>query len=68
MSKTRKTIVIEGELEIDKARGVIYFHAKMTGTTVLRICQLKIPSEFDRPLDGIDITTTEETVVMYSIT
>lgn len=37
------TIRIDGELEIDQERGVIYFHSAMTGTTVLRICQLPKP-------------------------
>lgn len=42
---TRK---IEGQLEIDTDRGVIYFHSNTTGTTVLRICNLDLPkSDFD---------------------
>jgi hypothetical protein len=41
-----KTKHIEGELEVDFDRGVIYFHAKH-GATILRICQLgKIPRDF----------------------
>lgn len=32
---------IQGELEIDHTRGVIYFHSK--GGTVLRICRLPKP-------------------------
>lgn len=51
------TIKIEGELEVDVARGVVYFHSKDTGATVLRICRLKIPSGFNpASLDAIDIT------------
>ena len=34
---------IEGQLEIDSARGVIYFHSKKTGHTVLRIGNLPTP-------------------------
>jgi hypothetical protein len=37
------TISIEGELEIDQERGVIYFHSFNSGTTLLRICQLPKP-------------------------
>ncbi len=36
------TIKIEGSLEIDPDRGVIYFHSK-EGYTALRICQLPVP-------------------------
>lgn len=38
-----------GELEIDWARGVIYFHAAVTGTTILRICNL--PKLINPPLN-----------------
>ena len=34
---------IQGELEIDAERGVIYFHSNKTGTTILRICRLPKP-------------------------
>jgi hypothetical protein len=46
------TITIEGQLEVDVSRGVIYFHSAETGGTVLRICGLTIPPNFD----NIDIT------------
>lgn len=37
------TILIDGQLEIDQERGVIYFHSQVTGTTALRICSLPKP-------------------------
>lgn len=37
------TILIEGKLEIDQQRGVIYFHSKITGHSALRICSLPKP-------------------------
>lgn len=37
------TTKIEGQLEIDHERGVIYFHANETGMSVLRICSLPKP-------------------------
>ena len=51
------TSTIEGRLEIDHNRGVIYFHAdpgEMGAATVttLRICSLPIPI----PLEFLDIT------------
>ena len=45
------TSKIEGQLEIDHQRGVIYFHAKKTGSTLLRICSLPKPIPQDRHLD-----------------
>ena len=40
-------IQIEGQLEIDTNRGVIYFHSNETGSSVLRICGLKdLPNDF----------------------
>jgi len=36
-------ITIDGQLEIDQDRGVIYFHSFNTGITALRICQLPTP-------------------------
>lgn len=35
------TIKIEGELEVDAERGVLYFHSLTRGMTTLRICGLK---------------------------
>ena len=44
---------LEGELEIDHERGVIYFHNKANGSSTLRICRLgKIPEN----IQHIDIT------------
>lgn len=37
------TIQIEGILEIDQDRGVIYFHSNETGHSPLRICSLPKP-------------------------
>jgi len=45
------TTTIEGQLEIDHERGVIYFHENKTGTSLLRICSLPSPIPKDRPLD-----------------
>lgn len=36
------SLTIDGQLEIDENRGVIYFHS-LEGITVLRICQLPTP-------------------------
>jgi len=47
-----------GEIEIDLDRGVVYFHSA-TGHTLLRICRLKIPEQYDPQLDMIDITEPE---------
>ncbi len=41
---------IPGELEIDAARGVIYFHSSI-GDTILRICRLPRPIPLGRQLD-----------------
>ncbi len=46
---------IEGVLEIDRSRGVIYFHSK-EGRTVLRICNLPAPIPKDAIKEGLDIT------------
>ena len=52
------SILLNGQLEIDAERGVIYFHSKETGATVLRICNLPKPiPETDAGMRrGIDIT------------
>jgi hypothetical protein len=42
--------LIEGALEIDYNRGVIYFHSN-DGVTVLRICSLPKPIPKDKMLD-----------------
>jgi len=44
---------IKGELEIDHARGVIYFHSNSTGCTILRICRL---GKLQKGIESIDIT------------
>lgn len=36
-------IQIQGVLEIDEERGVVYFHSTDTGHTALRICSLPKP-------------------------
>lgn len=43
-------IEIEGMLEIDAKRGVIYFHS-FEGQTILRICSLPAPIPTARLLD-----------------
>jgi len=51
------TIQIEGILEIDQDRGVIYFHSNEHGHTPLRICSL--PKPIPDPSNfgiGLDIT------------
>lgn len=35
------TVKLEGELEVDAERGVLYFHNTRNGATTLRICGLK---------------------------
>lgn len=37
------SIIIDGQLEIDQERGVIYFHNNETGMTLFRICRLPKP-------------------------
>ena len=44
------TTKIEGYIEIDHERGVIYFHNKL-GYTTIRICGL--PSPIPRPKPGV---------------
>jgi len=54
----KHTIQIEGILEIDQNRGVIYFHSNEHGNTPLRICSLPKPIP-DSSLNftiGLDIT------------
>ena len=49
------TIQIRGILEIDRERGVIYFHDD--AHTVLRICSLPKPiPNPEGPFDSLDIT------------
>jgi hypothetical protein len=49
------TVTIEGQLEIDSDRGVIYFHDNK-GFTVLRICSLPKPIPFPVPGELLDVT------------
>jgi len=51
----RAISAMPGTLEIDYARGVVYFHS-LTGYTILRICKLRIPESFDPRKDLLDIT------------
>lgn len=48
----------EGILEIDERRGVIYFHSKENGFTMLRVCGLPTPIPTDRAVKGdlLDLT------------
>lgn len=52
------TTKIDGQLEIDHKRGVIYFH-NLRGITVLRICRLE-----PIPLDTVHIDITHKVGVM----
>jgi hypothetical protein len=48
------TTTINGQLEIDSERGVIYFHASegpFAGASLLRICSLPKPIPLDKQLD-----------------
>jgi hypothetical protein len=47
---------LEGILEIDHERGVIYFHDKSNGGTALRICSLPTPIPIPKFGEGLDIT------------
>jgi hypothetical protein len=49
------TLKIKGELEIDRERGVIYFHSAQ-GYTALRICNLPTPIPTTNYENGLDIT------------
>ena len=49
-------MTIEGQLEIDLKRGVVYFHSAASGGTVLRVCRLEIPKSFNPDHDMINIT------------
>jgi len=55
---TRDNILIEGQLEINIDRGVIYFHTNK-GRTVLRISNVKIRDTFDPELDSLDVRQME---------
>jgi hypothetical protein len=53
------TIKINGELELDLDRGVVYFHSGENGNTVLRICGLEFPKGFNpaaNRTDSFDVT------------
>lgn len=50
------SIHIKGELEIDKDRGVIYFHSDEHCRTILRICNLPKPIPNEVIEEGMDIT------------
>lgn len=59
MERDEMITKIQGELEIDHVRGVIYFHTadpiateKFNSVTILRICQLPKPL----PEQAIDVT------------
>lgn len=55
-------IEYDGTLEIDYNRGVIYFHSAETGHSMLRICQLKLPT--DTEVAFVDITAPEHMSVI----
>lgn len=60
------SVLINGQLEIDSERGVVYFHASegdLAGGTVLRINSLPTPIPLDRQLD---ITPEGRSVVNWN--
>lgn len=62
---------IYGQLELDKERGVLYFHSEKTGCTMLRICGLQFPDNFgEGELDSLDVTLKgiKEHPVSYVLT
>jgi hypothetical protein len=66
------TLKIDGQLEIDVARGVLYFHSGENGSTVLRICGLEFPKGFSpsqNNFDMLDVTLklVEPHPVLYSM-
>ncbi len=52
------SLKIQGELEIDQERGVIWFHSTEVGCTLLRICRLPkpIPDPTEPDFGLLDIT------------
>jgi hypothetical protein len=60
------TVKLEGQLEVDIHRGVIYFHNNKNGCTTLRICRLYIPETFDEDMQ-LDITCNDKTTVMSTV-
>lgn len=50
------SVLIQGELEVDRIRGVLYFHNHLNGCTTLRICGLQKELEKFTSSVQIDIT------------
>jgi len=59
------TVKLEGQLEVDVNRGVIYFHNNKNGCSTLRICSIYIPENFDGNAQ-IDITCDGNTKIMHT--
>ena len=51
------TQTYDGQLEIDRERGVIYFHSLETGSTMLRICRLQLNEQPEKEISFVDVTT-----------
>jgi hypothetical protein len=68
VKQNTNTIKLDGQLEIDVDRGVLYFHSNVTGTSTLRICGLNIPSKFlANKIDSIDIAiVNDKDKIMYN--
>lgn len=65
------TTKTNGQLEIDHARGVIYFTSRKTGQTLLRICRVgTIPTKVEfidlTHMSGVSFTPSEKVLTMRS--
>lgn len=60
------TVTLEGQLEVDIDRGVIYFHNNKNGATTLRMCSIYIPHTFDEDMQ-LDVTCGADTTVMSTV-
>jgi hypothetical protein len=58
-------MMIQGEIEIDSHRGVIYFHNYFNGLTTLRICGLKEHLKKFKTGSQLDITVNAEDSKSY---
>lgn len=60
---------LEGQLEVDHLRGVIYFHSTTTGHTVLRICSLPkpIPQVIKHGTEALEIGVMLDITHMHGV-
>lgn len=56
------SIRIQGEIEVDRDRGVLYFHNYVNGGSTLRICGLKKELKKFTSMTQIDITVAEHPI------